>query len=172
MATQFRLRIIRATRTGVLLLLSFAVTGAFVLVSTQRALGAPADRNARPALQIEGVDDLYASPLVPGESRSACVAVTYDGPVDDVTLRVSVPEVGALAGQIDVSIEEATTGDCAGSSEPAFEGTLVELSRLLGVGGWQADAGEQRHFLVSIHAHYDLTPGAATPGDLVWTVSA
>lgn len=95
--------------------------------------------------------------LVPGDTDTKCIAVSYGGNVaSDVRLYAS--SSGTLAGYLTLTIEEGTGGsyaDCTGfSGSSLFSGTLSAFSTAhaafgTGVSSWAPSASESRTYRIT-----------------------
>lgn len=135
------------------------------------------------------------SDLEPGDSRSACIEVTYAGTVTTpsaVTLYSGgyADDVGALSGHLNVTVEEGTgagfTDDCSGFSPspgtPLVDGmTLASFASTHsnfsnGAASWTPSNGESRSYRVTVEldaATPNTEQGASTTGvQFVWEVQS
>jgi hypothetical protein len=118
--------------------------------------------------------------MVPGRPESDCIAVTYEGDVVPVDIRLDASAEGALAGALLVTIEEGTGGgfqNCGGF-EPTgvlYEGSLGDLADADALDAFTAEATPASR---TFRFTFDLDPdvpvqGRATAGaDLAWTADS
>ena len=118
--------------------------------------------------------------MVPGRPESDCIAVTYEGDVLPIDVRLDASADGALAGALLVTIEEGTGGgfqNCGGFEPDGvlFEGTLADLAD-----GQELDAFEatETPATQTFRFTFDLDPDVPVEGrarasaDLEWTADS
>lgn len=154
---------------------AFALVSLLVLRTSSAAFTADTDNEANSFAtgQIELADDAVGAlfevtGLVPGDTHTRCITVTYTGSLDaaqldQVRLYAAGPvsDPGALSDALRITIEDgtgATDADCTGF---ALDGTLLATTALTsftaltdhasGVGAWTpATSGASRSYRITV----------------------
>ena len=118
--------------------------------------------------------------MVPGRPESDCIAVTYEGDVLPVDVRLDASAEGALAGALLVTIEEGVGGsfqNCGGFESGAviFEGSLDDLADVEPLDAFTAEETPAAQ-----HVPLHLRPRSRGPrrgratasADLAWTADS
>ena len=118
--------------------------------------------------------------MVPGRPESDCIAVTYEGDVLPVDVRLDASAEGVLSQALLVTIEAGVGGsfqNCGGfdPDEVLFEGTLAELADAVEMDAFRADETPSTR---TFRFTFDLDPDVPVEGraqaraDLAWTADA
>lgn len=162
-------------RTVVPAIVAFALVSLLVLRTSSAAFTASTDNedNSFATGQIELADDAVGAlfevtGLVPGDSHTRCITVTYTGSVpagqlDAVRLYAAGPvsDPGALADALRITIEDGTGADDAACTGFTPAGTLLATTALstftaltehaTGVGSWTpAASGATRSYRITV----------------------
>jgi hypothetical protein len=126
----------------------------------------------------DGGSTLFDIPnMVPGRPVRDCIAVTYEGDVVPVDVRLEASADGVLAPALQLTIEAGTGGGfqaCGGfeATDTLFEGTLAELADTDALDAFRAtETPATRTFRFT----FDLDPDVPVQGrarasaDLAWT---
>jgi|FLYL01.1.fsa_nt_gi hypothetical protein len=196
MTSAIRRRDQRPHSRGVALLavvLGVLLSSVTVLTATRAAFSSDTSNegNAISTGNVELVDDDAGSALfnitgmIPGQSETACIEVTYQGSVPDPGLVVlysgGFADSGTLAQTLQLAVEQGTGGefgDCTGfSGSQIFSGTLADFDVTHtgygnGVGTWNPSSTPESRtyrFTITLPSTADNSAQGQSITDLVFT---